>query len=265
MTITLATTWEPRGELERFVGLLPQLEAAYTSIVVICPPHADISLVDEINRLPIVAAKRLQLNITQEWPCGRQLALQYGLAAGASHIHYIDMDRLLRWIEIYSAEWKDTLQILQDSDVLIMGRTSSAYDTHPQALVQTEVLSNKVISFFLGQVVDASAGSKSFSRRAAEFLVANADGDHPFGVDAEWPILLHRAGFKVDYLAVNGLDWESADRYRKSAASITQQQQAAVAYDAIPANWAHRIAVAQEIIQIALDVAQRPITKRDLI
>jgi hypothetical protein len=142
---------------------------------------------------------------------------------------------------------------------LIIGRSPDSYQTHPQALVQTEAISNQVISSLLGQNLDVSAGSKGFSRQAAEFIVANCEPGHALGTDAEWPLTLKKGGFRVDFVMVEGLDWESADRYRQQAADSQSQKDAAQAYDADPENWARRVAVAEEIIRLGLESMDREI------
>jgi len=163
-----------------------------------------------------------------------------------------DLDRLLRWVERLPDEWVRTAQAIQHSDCLVIGRTSQAYATHPQALVQTERISNRVISQLLGQPVDVSAGSKGFSRRVVEFILANSTAGHALGTDAEWPLLALRAGCAVDYHEVDGLDWESADRYQTQAADAEGQRQAAQQYDADPLNWTRRAEIAFEIVDIGL-------------
>lgn len=124
-------------------------------------------------------------------------------------------------------------------------------------MLLTEAISNRVVSEILGQPMDVSAGSKGFSRRAVEFLVGNTQPGRALGTDAEWPILLKRSGFRVDYLVVDGLDWESADRYREQAADPEDQRLAAEQVDADPASWEWRVRVAGEIVEVALEAAQR--------
>ena len=111
--------------------------------------------------------------------------------------------------------------------------------------------------------MDVSAGSKGFSHEAAEYLIANTSPVRAIGTDAEWPILLHKAGFRVDYLAVDGLDWESADRYRDHAASPDDQQKAAVQYDTDSQHWALRVEIAREIVESALIAANRQVSLKN--
>jgi hypothetical protein len=185
------------------------------------------------------------------------MALKLALETEADHIHYADMDRLLRWVETRPDEWRQTLRAIWEADCLIVGRSEQAYETHPKALIQTEQISNRVVSALVGQPMDVSAGSKGFSRRAVKFLMANTEPGRAMGTDGEWTVLLHRAGFRVEYLAVDGLDWESADRYQEQAADGARQRQMAVEYDVDASNWAARVQVALEITQAALDADQR--------
>jgi hypothetical protein len=169
------------------------------------------------------------------------------------------MDRLLRWHEICPEELHTVAQRAVEEDCLVVGRSEAAYNTHPQALIQTEQISNLVVSHFLGKKMDVSAGCKGFSRRAVEFLVANTTPQRALGTDAEWPMLLHRAGFRIGYLEVDGLEWESADRYQSSAADRDNQRLMAQEYDSEPEHWAERVAIALEIVQVALDIQGRTI------
>ena len=255
MTIALAATWNPRGELGRFEQLLPELEELYAHIVISFPPVAD----DRVVRLFIEGKFSARSNITlvqnQVWSWGRYMALHQALQVPVTHIHYADMDRLLRWVETRPVEWRKAVALIETGNFLIMGRSVPAYATHPQALVRTEAISNRLISQLVGQVLDVSAGSKGFSRQAAQFLVDHTQPGRALGADGAWTVLLHRAGFQIDYLEVDGLDWETADRFQARSANPEQQQALAQAYDKDPAHWAMRVEVALEIVQAGLDAA----------
>lgn len=252
MKVALAATWHPRGEESRFERLLPTLAAVYSHMVITLPPDVDPQVVQALEDLNRSSAASVLPVVTERWAFGRHLALQTALDTPVDYVQYADLDRLLRWVETRPEEWRRTVDALQETDCLVIGRTPAAYATHPQALVQTEAISNQVVSHLLGQPVDASAGSKGFSRRAAHWIVKHAAADQPFGTDAEWPILARQGGFRVDSCLVDGLDWESADRYQGAAAAAERQRQAAKEYDADPQNWAYRTQVAAEIVSAAL-------------
>jgi hypothetical protein len=252
MSVALGATWNPRGELARFQRLLPDLQKVYSGITISFPPQADQEAV-----VQVLEDEGIQAVVNPEWSWGRRSALDAALKTGAAHVQYADFDRLLRWAETRPEEWRRVAAEIERHDCLVIGRTQAAYSTHPQALIQTEAISNRVVSTLLGKPVDASAGSKGFSSRAAEFLLANTRPERALGTDAEWPVLLKRAGFAVDTIEVDGLDWESADRYRPSPASAEDQARAARAYDADPRHWEYRVGVAMEIVQSGLDAMER--------
>lgn len=255
MPVTLAATFNPRGETGRLLRLYTQLQSVYDTIVISLPPHANPSDVEQVRTLPGVI-----VYVNETWPQGRYMALKLAYDAGAQAVHYADMDRLLRWVETHPAEWQAAVTVVDTSDCLVIGRTPSAWATHPQALVQTERISNTVFSRLLGQDLDLSAGSKGFSRAAAAVVLENCQPARALGADAEWIVVLHRAGFDINTLLVDGLDWETADRYADSAADANRQREAAQQYDADPAHWAMRAGVAQEIVEAGLDALTRPLT-----
>lgn len=263
MTVTLTVTWRPRGELPRLRKLLPWLRQVYETIILTLPPVSPPDVVAVLHEM--AQDELLRLVVTEVWSHGRYRSLAEALYAPAATIQYADLDRLLRWAETRPQELLKAVDAARQQDCLIYGRTPVAYRSHPQALYQTEAISNRVVSQFLEHPMDVSAGSKAFSRTAAEFLVANTIPGHPFGVDAEWPILLQRAGFRVDYLEVDGLDWESADRYQERAASSDGQAQAAREYDRDAEHWQARVLIAQEIVEWAMVTAQRSLpTKNEI-
>lgn len=252
MTIVLGTTWHPRGELPRFLNLLPLLQKEYAGMAFSLPPGTDQELVERLQEL-----SRVKVIVTPEWSWGRYSALQLALEFGTEHIQYADFDRLLRWAEIRPEEWRSVLKTIQEHDCLIIGRSPASYRTHPRALVETEAISNLVVSNLLGKAVDVSAGSKGFSRQACERIIDQCAPGHALGTDAEWPLILSRSGYSVDYISVEGLDWESADRYRGEAADQRSQIETAQAYDADPGNWSRRVAIAMELVQVGLEAADR--------
>jgi hypothetical protein len=79
------------------------------------------------------------------------------------------------------------------------------------------------------------------------------------GTDAEWPVLLQRAGYRIEQLLVDGLDWEIPDQHQERASGAERQAQLAVDYDADPQNWARRVEVALEIVTSGLEASRRTI------
>lgn len=243
----------------RFWKISPQIEAAYAAIAISLPPGTDPAEFSELKAISTVS-----LIVAADWSWGRQVALREAFRASTDYIHYADFDRLVRWVETYPEEWRHGLDRIQDADYTIFERSEKAWDSHPQALRQTEKISTGVIAHLVGRFEDFSSGSKGISRRAARFLLANSRDEQgssgrALGTDAEWTVLLHRGGFCLQSVPVDGLGWESADRYQAQAASLEAQRRAGEIYDADPQNWAQRVRVAQEIVECAVEAFQRPL------
>jgi hypothetical protein len=114
-----------------------------------------------------------------------------------------------------------------------------------------------VTSYLLGKEMDFSAGSKGFCQLAAKYLVSNCTPGHALGTDAEWPLSLHRAGFDIEFIEVDGLDWEIPDQYQSHAADSIRQQRKANEYDDDPVHWAQRVDVALEIVRVGLATIEK--------
>ena len=251
MSVALACTWRPRGELPRVQRLRLQLEQVYEHIVIALPPDSNHEAATQLRAWPRV---RLVVSPRPFW--GRYLAIQAGLETSATYVHYADLDMLLHWVESQPDEWRQTVARIQESECLITGRTERAFLTRPLAIQQTEKIINAVFSYMLGQPVDLGLGSRGFSKRAARCVIEQSA---PGGWgDAAWPALLHRAGFKVEYLAVDGVEWESPDHYRVAVADAETRRQVAEAYDRDARHWADRVRTALEIIDEGLAAMQQP-------
>jgi hypothetical protein len=212
---------------------------------------------DELRRLR--AQPGVSIVVVPRSAGSRYRTLAGALETPASHIHLADLDRLVRWAETRPEEWRRAVGAVQQTDCLVVGRTECAMQTHPQALRQTERLINAVFSDALGQPLDLGGGMRGFSRAAARVVLANSQPG--WWGDAAWPVIVQRAGFAVRYLAVDGMDWETPDRYRERAADADTQRRAAEDYDADADHWAFRVRVALEIVQEGLAAGRRALVE----
>lgn len=260
MNIALASAWRPRGEIQRFLHIYEQIESVYSTIAISLPPSSA-----PLDVAPLEKPPKISLVKTQDWSWGRHAALTLAMQSNPDFVHYADFDRLVRWVETRSREWQECVEkIIPSGECVLFERSEVAWDTHPRALRETEQLSNLILSHFLGKIYDLSAGSKSFSREATEFILANSpeiegQSGRALGTDGGWVLLLHRGGYTIKSHKVDGLDWENADRYREKAATVSDQLSAAQAYDADPENWENRVRIAKEIIETSLEAARQPL------
>jgi hypothetical protein len=258
MNIALGTTYHPRGEIARLERILPQLQSTYTGMVVVVPPH---TMPEDADQLHGLFAEGLV--ISEDWSHGRHLALARALDFPGTHMQYADMDRLIRWVETRPEEWRRVVAEIPRQECLIIGRTETAWETHPRALRETERITSHVFSAILGQDLDLSAGSKGFSRAAAEWIVRNSHPGRASGKDSEWVVLAHRGRFHISQVLVDGLDWEIPDQYQDRAADADRQRTIREAYDAKPESWAMRVGVAVEIAEAGVEAMRRRLMDMD--
>lgn len=254
MTIALAATFNPRGEIPRLLRLYAQIEAVYPHRIISLPPTASPAEIEQIKSLAGV-----QVIVNDDWSHGRYAALKAAYEIGADHLHYVDLDRLIRWIETRPDEWLHTLKRIQETDCLMIGRTEAAWETHPQVMIQVEKIINSTFSYLLGRDFDFGSGSKGFSRRAVAFILANSQPANALGTDTEWPILTHRAGYKLDEVLVDGLDWEIPDQYQDYAADRERQRVVSEEYDADVKHWMRRVDDTVNVVNAGLQALQRPL------
>jgi hypothetical protein len=228
----------------------PALSRLYESIAVAIPGDVNDEVVGGLRSLPNLRY------IHAGFLSARHSVVELALEADTEHIHYIDMDRLIRWVETRPDELESAVERMQTVGTLIMGRTENAYNTHPQALHQTEALANAALSHWFGAAMDFCAGSRGLSRSAAAYVLARSPRDMALRMDAEWAVLLKRGGFKVGYIEADGLDWESADQYQDRAANRERQRRLADEYDQQAEHWALRVQVAQDILQAGLEATR---------
>lgn len=252
MTCILTTTWDPRGELGRLQRFYPQLQALYSGIVIVMPAHADADVIAAARLLP-----GAQIETVESWPSGRWACLKAALDLPGEIIQYADMDRLLRWIETLPEELAQTVAQLPEADFTIIGRTAAAFATHPQCMQLPEAALNAAFESWFGFAVDLPSGSKGISRKAGQYLLAHTLPANGLGTDAEWASLLFRADYKLNTLWVDGLDWETADRYRDTAADSETQRMAADLYDTDVSHWHYRASLNLEIMRAGLAALSR--------
>ena len=246
MTTVLACTWHPLGEGPHLQRLLPTLLSEYAHIVIAVRPggleHIDLDFGPNVTLFEM--AKRGH---------GRYLALERSLEFAASHVHYADLDVILFWVDHHPEEWLRTLTTIRTTDALVIGRTERAFETCPQAIQQTERLINTVFSEKLGREMDFGLGTRGYSGKAVEVILESSKAGH-WG-DAEWPLLVYRAGLKVAFVRVDGVPWLPSNLCYADTTEDERTQLARV-YDEDVRHWRRRVQVAQAIIGEGLGVSR---------
>jgi hypothetical protein len=247
----VATVHQPNDRLASLAAAqLPALAARYARLIAFCSGSTHPTMLDLLRGHGVLV-------LVDDKPSAgidgighvRRRALRAALEAGASHVQMCDFDRALHWVAHYPYELDAVLREIGDYDLLVLGRTDRAWATHPPNQTETEPLFNKVFALTTGLPWDIGAGSRGFSRRGAERLLALSQ-EPTVGIDAEWPLLLlGQDGFSVGFRACEGLEFETADRFSaeiEAAGSYTAWE---AEMSADPARWVFRMRLALQIAE----------------
>lgn len=242
---------------ERLVGLaetqLPGLAGLYASMVAFCSGSTHPNMLNLLREhgTTVHVDERRSASIDQIGEVRRK-TLRVGLSAGTSHLQMCDFDRALHWVAHYPRELETVIADIPNYDLLILGRTGRAWATHPPFQAETEPLFNKVFALVTGLPWDVGAGSRGFSRRAAERLL-EISREQTVGIDAEWPLLLlSQDGFRVGHRACEGLEFETADRFGPEIKAAGSYEAWLAQVSADPARWAFRLRVALHIAEAVI-------------
>ena len=251
MSIALTTTWHPHGELPRLQRFHPRLRTIFDAITIVMPPTVNELLIDTLNAMDGVHALA-----THTWARGRHIALEESLKRPVSHLLYCDLDRLIHWVELFPDELATVALQAQTCDCLVVGRTERALLTHPRSLRDTEQIANDVFAHVTGCAYDICVATRGFSHAAAAHVMAVSRTETSLGVDGEWVYICQQAGFALDYVATEGMEWETPDQDLEHAADAETRRKAADAFDAEMSSWPGRLRIARAIIQGMLAAAK---------
>lgn len=143
-------------------------------------------------------------------------ALEKAITKNTSKIFYCDFDRLLHWAKTYPNEMKKIPNLSPDNDFLLIGRTSRALLTHPKTQTMTESIANHVASKLLRfeDTRDIISACWRLTPRIAKRLL-QLTTENTYGFYCEWPIIAQKISKNPEYIEVEGLEWETPDRYQK--------------------------------------------------
>lgn len=207
------TLHDPEGRLRAMFASSAAHLAHYAHISVVATAATDRDLVAALR----AAGVRVLHNGDERAGENRRQAIADATTLEANSIFSCDFDRWLHWAQAFP----DELAALgpriasncADAWYVCLGRTPRAYATHPLVQRVAEEATNHPLSLALGRQVDATAGASWLSREGADILLRSSI-EPTLATDTEWPLLVHSVDpTRVAYLACEGLEFETADRY----------------------------------------------------
>jgi hypothetical protein len=160
-------------------------------------------------------------------------------ADAVGHVHYLDLDHALRWLENDADELDAAVQRIQRYDCTVIGRGPRSMAKLPRRLALTEGVVNEIFRLVSGRSWDVMMAARGLSRRAAEAIVEGCNVD-TIGNDCAWPLFCQSRGFTLDYLEANGLTYRTNPDY---AADAEDRQ------DDDPMAWALRVNLAAQHVE----------------
>jgi hypothetical protein len=251
------TVHDPEFRIGRVLkGLLPGLALPYRGVWGTASPETSEETVKLLGRLGPVRRDTANRAIG----VARRQALRLALDGPASFFHYCDLDRFLHWVRTYPGELRGTVERIVGCDYLVIGRTARAFATHPECQRLTEAITNRVgmlvIRRFRPDAADwdFAAGSAALSRAAAAHILACSRAESN-ATDLEWPVLAAAAGFLVEFMAVEGLEFETADYYPEEVAAFGSVEAWVEGRNTL-AEWVARTRLTYESLLAARDALQ---------
>lgn len=182
----------------------------------------------------------------------RRSALELAFQLDAEFRLFCDFDRILHWAEYHPAELERVVAAITTHDFTVLGRTERAFASHPRVQRDTEAIINRVYATSSGNSWDVTAAARGLSRRAA-LAILEGCADRSIGTDVSWPLFLARTGgFTLGYMATEGLEFETADRFADQIAHAGGLTQWLAQLDASPQQWAFRLELARIEVEAAI-------------
>ncbi len=249
MTVALAVTYhDPQGRMhEQIKRALPVLTGIFSRLAVRASHGAHRPALALFAQAGAVIAQGLPEQAVERFKLGqaRRDALALALQLDLPFILQCDGDRALHWAERYPQELGQVARRVADFDFTVLGRTPRAFDSHPRIQRDTEAIVNHVFATVSGHAWDVTAATRGLSRRAAEAILARCP-DEQVSTDVSWPLFLEReGGFSLGYIATEGMEFETPDRYSHEVAQAGGLAQWLARLDADPRHWAHRLDMAR--------------------
>ena len=231
--------------LPQALRVLPLLHDLYAHIFVLVSPETGQRTVNTLTEHGLRVERQAEPADIDTLGLTRLNTLHRATRAGAEHLHLCDWDRLIHWAEFYADELREVVEAIPRHDLLILGRTARAFATHARVQRDTEAIINHAFGLAFGQFLDVTAASRGLSRRACDALLALPQPEPSSGNDCAWPLYLARVpDLVIGYAAIEGLEWETPDRYGDDIARAGGLDAWLANYDADPQRWEFRLRLA---------------------
>jgi hypothetical protein len=253
--VLASTQHDPEGRLnDQVARVLPALMRIVGGVAIQATQDSHPAALDALRAAGALVRQETSGEVSWLARVGstRRAVLELALQLEGAAILFCDFDRALHWAEFHPTELARVAAAIGARDFTVLGRTARAFVTHPRIQRDTEAIINHVFATVSGRAWDVTAAARGIGRRAAAALLAGCP-DQSIGTDVSWPLFLQRAGgFDVGYLATEGLEFETADRFADQIAAAGGLERWIAQLDASPQQWALRLDLARIEVESAV-------------
>jgi len=215
--IVASTLHEPFNRLDDLIHqAIPFIKKNFDKIIVYCSPSTNEDTIAYLKGSNLIVQFAKTNSIVKTYKECIKKAIEYITDSEEQYILYIDFDRFLHWVIKYPEELLSIFKTEGNLELLHLGRSTRAFETHPKTQILTENIVNLYGSQALGfkNNIDLISVCFIFSKRLAQLLV-NMENKTETGFYGTWPILLWSNAKSQKYREVEGLEWETPDRFKK--------------------------------------------------
>jgi hypothetical protein len=246
-TVLTATIHEPQPRLlKQLRDYTPLLKLDNEPMIAAYSPethHRAISVLEDLGYMTVQGGESIQSVYTA--------ALKRSLQLLPDHVFYCDLDRLVHWAKTYPEEYHDTRLMALNYDFLMVGRSPKAFLTHPETQTCTEGIANRIASRIIGfEATEDVVGTCWGLSRPLTQLLALSPELNTYGFYCDWPVTAWRSAKRKTYTEVNGLEWETPDRYEVEIAA--QGYAEWLNGFTNPREWKRRCSMLDDLVQTSL-------------
>lgn len=249
-SIILSSTYhDPHFRLKSLlVTALPMIKKIFSQKIVYCTPSTKDAAYEFLTNEGFQVIISESMKQVENYKKSIKIAIDYVENPQVQKIFYIDFDRLIHWINSYPDEFQNIFKINSDIDYLHIGRTSRAFETHPSTQKETEKIINELGSKTLGfkETRDIISVCYFFTKELGEKFLEFKNFTTT-GFYCAWPIIFWKYASKKRYIEVEGLEWETPDKFQVEISEI--------GYDGwlkkfqSPEEWKKRVNFVQDAIE----------------
>ena len=211
--VLISTLHDPESRLYSLIeDKIVKLKSLFDNIIVCVTQKTGDNIINilQTNKIHVISYPGIKIIETY------RKAIKKGLELAESNkkLFCIDFDRLLHWILEFPDELEEIITENCKSDFTIVGRTKRAFETHPTAMRETESIVNNLGSQLVNtnQNFDIISACWIFTKELASSLLKLKLESYT-GFYCIWPLYLWKIAPTKAYIEVNGLEYETPDRF----------------------------------------------------